>query len=114
MTAQAIDDALIGTFPASDPPAWTPGIARSAPTAFVRPADNSLAQPDGNSGRGHVIDGSRPPNNERTLLKALVSLLGAVGLALLVPFAILAIITPVALVLRGAVEVAARLLAFVG
>ena len=30
-TAQAIDDVLAGTFPASDPPAWTPGMARPAP-----------------------------------------------------------------------------------
>jgi hypothetical protein len=26
LTAQAIDDVLADTFPASDPPSWTPGI----------------------------------------------------------------------------------------
>lgn len=31
LTYDDIDDVLADTFPASDPPAWTPGIARPAP-----------------------------------------------------------------------------------
>ena len=58
MTAQAIDDVLAGTFPASDPPAWTPGMARPAPeVTTVRvveaPAQDETTDPS----MTHVIDG---------------------------------------------------------
>lgn len=112
MTAQAIDDVLAGTFPASDPPPWTPGIARPAPAITARGDERVPATDDANDVRSDVIDVShRSP--ERTVTQALVSLLGAVGLALLVPFALLAIGIPLALGIRGAVDVAGRLLAFV-
>jgi hypothetical protein len=63
LTPQAIDDVLAGSFPASDPPAWTPGIARPAPA--TAPADvKGTADGDTNDVRsGDVIDVSRhsPP-----------------------------------------------------
>jgi len=40
-TAEAIDDVSAGTFPASDPPAWTPGMARPAPAINRRAADRA-------------------------------------------------------------------------
>jgi hypothetical protein len=48
---------------------------------------------------------SPPHDSERTLLQALASLAGAAGIALLVPFAILLIGMPIALAVRGLVEV---------
>ena len=97
MTAQAIDDVLAGTFPASDPPAWTPGIARPAPQIARPPADRD---PD-----------PRPTVSEHPLTRAVVSLLWVAGLALLVPFVVLAVGAPVALGLRAVLELAGGVLA---
>jgi hypothetical protein len=52
-----------------------------------------------------VIDVSRPHGSERTLLQVLVSFAGAAGIALLVPFAILVVALPIAVVVRGLLEV---------
>ena len=98
VTAQDIDDALAGTVPASDPPAWTPGMARPAPEIAKGTTDTG------------VIDVSRPTDEKRKLAQALVSLLGAAGLTLLAPVAVLAVGVPVALAVRGLLE-AARWLA---
>jgi hypothetical protein len=113
MTAQAIDDVLAGTFPASDPPAWTPGIARPAPARPAAYVDRAPAQDDKADVRTDVIDVSRSPDAKRTFAQALGSLVGATGLALLVPLVILAIAAPVALGIRGALAVAERIVAFV-
>ena len=112
LTAQAIDDVLAGTFPASDPPAWTPGIARPAPEIAGQTTDPRTAQDRTRDVRAsQVIDVSRPARSKRTFAQALVSLIGAVGLALLVPFAMLAVGIPVALGIRGLLEVTEWLLA---
>ena len=114
MTAQAIDDVLVGTFPASDPPAWTGGIARPAPAIPARPVDRAPEQDDTDGVRADEIDVSRPRDADRTFAQALMSLTGAACLALLVPLAILAIGTPVAVGIRGALEVVERIMAFIG
>jgi len=111
----AIDDTLAASFPASDPPAWNPGMARPIPVATSRDRANdirlSATRDKTTSGTPGVIDVSRPHGSERTLLQAVVSLAGATGIALLVPFAILLVGLPIALAGRGLLEVLAWLVA---
>jgi hypothetical protein len=116
LSARAIDDVLLGSFPASDPPAWSPGIARVAP-----PIHEAGGQPAGgeDSPRGardvppaRPADAPDPGPAAPTFVQSLVSLVGVAGFAVLVPFAILAIGAPVARVIRGAIELAAWLLSF--
>ena len=104
-SAHAIDDVLAATFPASDPPAWSPGIARPAPES---------ATPDGTSAEPgwDVIDVSGSTQAAPTLTQAFGSVLGAMGLVLLVPFAILAVGTPVALGVRAVLALAGWSLTF--
>jgi len=113
LTAQAIDDVLDGTFPASDPPAWTPGMARPAPEIASQLVDPRTVPDQTSVQAPHVIDVSRPTHSKRMFGQALVSLIGAGGLALLVPFAILVVAIPVALGIRGLLEVTEWFLAVV-
>jgi hypothetical protein len=111
----AIDDALTASFPASDPPAWNPGMARLTPAAASRHrADDvrSGAARDENAiGAPGVIDVSRPHGSERTLRRALVSLGGAAGIALLVPFAMVLVGLAIEFAGRGLLAVIAWLFA---
>jgi hypothetical protein len=59
---------------------------------------------DASTGAADIIDVSRPSSAARTFLQGVVSLAGAAGVALLVPFAILLVGLPVALVVRGLLE----------
>jgi hypothetical protein len=105
---RAIDDVLADSFPASDPPSWNPGITRLhldgdlAPRASGRTPLTDAGE-RGN-GPSHVIDVSRPARGGRTFLQGLVSLAGAAGIALAVPFVILLIGLPIALAVRGLLE----------
>jgi len=110
LTAQAIDDVLAGSFPASDPPAWTPGLARLAPAREA--ASGVGTREEVSAPAAGVIDVSRPAASERTLARAFVSLLAAMALTALVPLAVLAVGTPVALAARAVVEAGGRLFGF--
>jgi len=104
-----MDEALGESFPASDPPAWNPGMARPIPPDTSRDhADDirlNASRDEIASGSPGVIDVSRRFASERTRLQALISLAGVAGIALLVPFAILLVGLPIALAARGLLEV---------
>jgi hypothetical protein len=81
-------------------------MARPVPAGGVRypvavqPASGAAVD----AGTPGVVDLSRENRSERTFAQALVSLAGAAGVALLVPFAILLVGLPVVLAVRGLVE----------
>jgi hypothetical protein len=113
---RAVDTVLADSFPASDPPPWTSGIVRPEP---ARRAEDEVA-PDMvlDPGPAAVVSGSitdvpRANGGGRTLIQSLLSLAGAVGIALLVPFVILLVGLPVALAVRGTVEAFSWLLALI-
>lgn len=91
---QAIDDVLLGSFPASDPPSWSPLMARPAPESAPDDAGDTNA-----SG-----DSPRHGPTLSTVTEALTSLAGAAMVVLLFPIAVLAIGTPLALAVRGLLE----------
>jgi hypothetical protein len=111
----AVDSVLADSFPASDPPSWTLGIAHPPPERQATNVERVLA-PDARRAvpvRDNVTAVPRPSGDGRTFLKGLVSLAGAVGLVLLLPFALLLIGIPIAFAVRGVAEVASWLLALV-
>ena len=102
---RAIDDVLADSFPASDPPSWNPGITRPALDAEL-PHRASRQTPLTKVGErenwfSDVIAVSGPTRGGRTFLQGLVSLAGAAGIALAVPFVILLIGLPIAFTVRG-------------
>jgi hypothetical protein len=105
---RAIDDVLADSFPASDPPSWNPGISRPEPVVAIHhpaaPSDRIDAGSE--PAREGVIDIDMSSRvGDRTFIDALISLAGGAGIALLVPFVILLIGVPVALTIRGVLEV---------
>jgi len=102
---RAMDDVLADSFPASDPPSWNPGVTRPKSVASAQqPASRSkgVDASDGDA-RVHGMGVSRR-RGDGAVIDALISLAGAAGIALLVPFAILLVGLPVVLAARGLLE----------
>lgn len=96
--AQAIEDVLLGSFPASDPPSWSPVMARPAPEA-----PPAAAPEDGGDGAARG-NGPRHTPTLPTVTEVLTSLAGAAGVVLLFPVVVLAVGTPLALAVRGLLQ----------
>lgn len=113
---RALDQVLADSFPASDPPSWTLGVAQPALSVYTGSAESAdetaMENSDGEAATitRDVIDVSLP-RPKRIFLQALASLAGAAGIALLVPFTILLVGLPIALAVRGVAEAIAWLLA---
>ena len=113
---RAIDDVFADSFPASDPPSWNPGITRlHFDGDLAHRASGQIPRTDAGervNGLSDVVDVSRPTRGGRTFLQGLVSLAGAAGIALAVPFVILLIGMPIALAVRGLLEAVGWVLGF--
>ena len=113
---QALDQILADSFPASDPPSWNPGIAVVNPAVGLE-HDAEVLETVADSGATtraiDIIDVSRPSGTDRTFLQSLVSLGGAVVIALLVPVVILMLGVPIAFAVRGVLDLLSLLLGVV-
>jgi hypothetical protein len=103
---QALDQVLADSFPASDPPSWNPGIALLNPVGSKPHAEHAKAVADAESTAraADIIDVSRAGVEDRTFLQGFVSLAGAAGIALFVPFVILLVGLPIVLSVRGVLK----------
>ena len=104
---QALDQVLADSFPASDPPSWNPGIALLKPAVGLEPHAERLeavADTGATTRASCIIEVSRSSGAGRTFFQGLVALAGATGMALLAPFVILLIGLPIAISVRGILE----------
>jgi hypothetical protein len=107
---RAVDQTLADSFPASDPPSWTLGVARPSPprrsvdAVGVASASAVSDRPLlGVHGTGIMVVSSAE-FRQRTLLQNLTSFASAASLSFLVPVVVLLVGIPVVLAVRMIVE----------
>ena len=106
---RAVDQILADSFPASDSPSWTLGVARPASpgrtgrVGFSDEAAVEVSAREPAAATGDVIDVS-VPRTKGTRLQGLVSRRSAAGIAMLVTVAVLLIVLPLARVARGVAD----------
>lgn len=107
---QALDQVLADSFPASDPPSWNPGIVRADPVlsyvedGVARGEARAADAPGPKSGAGNVIHVSELITVDQSFFERFVSFAGAIGTASLIPLGILLVGLPVAIAVRGLLE----------
>jgi hypothetical protein len=125
-TEADLDEALVESFPASDPPAWNQGMVRPEPTEAGRLEGSEAGRLGGpEAGRLEGSEAERPTRAalrlsyaaphvdgfvysaaepRRTVLQSFAAQAGALGVILLVPFAILALGAPIMVAIRALLE----------
>ncbi len=98
-----LDEVLVDSFPASDPPPWTFGRLAAAPQEGPRPPRQDE---DEWSCHTTVI----VPGGSRTAWQWLTSGVGAIGVAMVIPIVILILGIPLALATHAMIDVVIRLL----